>query len=87
MGVIKRWTSVKKKKQQKEEIEVTAKETHTWRRLRGMFSSSPSFKWKRVEILHMEIVDGVVYNVMYVVEAVVLVSTLCFFYLCCGCHI
>ncbi|KAG2324070.1 hypothetical protein Bca4012_038433 [Brassica carinata] len=88
MGVMKRWTSLKKKKQQKEEVEVTAKETHTWQRLRSMFTSSPpSFKWKRVEILHTEIVDGVVYNVMYVVEAVVLVSTLCFFYLCCGCHI
>ncbi|KAJ0244937.1 Transmembrane protein [Hirschfeldia incana] len=86
MGVIKRWTSVKKK--QKEEVEVTAKETHTWRRLRSMFSTpSSSFKWKRVDILHTEIVDGVVYNVMYVVEGVVLVSTLCFFYLCCGCHI
>lgn len=87
--VMKKWASLKKKKQQEQEKEdVTAKETQTWRRLRNMFStSSSSFKWKRVEILQMEIVDGVVFKVMYVVEALVLVSTLCFFYLFCGCHI
>ncbi|EOA36367.1 hypothetical protein CARUB_v10010766mg [Capsella rubella] len=88
MGVMKKWASVKKKKQhQEEEEQVTAKETQTWRRLRNLFSTS-SGKWKRVEIILLtDIVDGVVYKVMYVVEALVLVSTLCFFYLCCGCHI
>ncbi|XP_010475379.1 PREDICTED: uncharacterized protein LOC104754804 [Camelina sativa] len=92
MGVLKKWSSLKKKKQQQEEEQVTSKETQTWRRLRNLFSTSSSTpssgKWKRVEIILLtEIVDGVVYKVMYVVEAFVLVSTLCFFYLCCGCHI
>ncbi|XP_010457775.1 PREDICTED: uncharacterized protein LOC104764351 [Camelina sativa] len=91
MGVMKKWSSLKKKKQQQEEEQVTSKETQTWRRLRNLFSTSStpsSGKWKRVEIILLtEIVDGVVYKVMYVVEAFVLVSTLCFFYLCCGCHI
>lgn len=89
--MMKKWASLKKKKQQQQEEEqVMAKETQTWRRLRNLFStsSSSSGKWKRVEIiLQEEIVDRVVYKVMYVVEALVLVSTLCFFYLCCGCHI
>ncbi|KAL1202102.1 hypothetical protein V5N11_015042 [Cardamine amara subsp. amara] len=91
MGVMmKKWASLKKKKKQQQEDEhVSTKETHTWRRLRNLFSpsSSSSGKWMRVEILQTEIVDGVVFKVMYVVEAFVLVSTLCFFYLCCGCHI
>lgn len=46
----------------------------------------PTFKWKRLDF-QMAIVDGVVFKIVSVVEAVVLVSTLCFFYLCCGCHI
>ncbi|CAN8295303.1 unnamed protein product [Cochlearia groenlandica] len=90
MGLMKKWPSLKKKKQQhhQAEEEATAKETQTWRRLKSMLSTSTtSFKWKRVEMIQMEIVDGVVFKVMYVVEAFVLVSTLCFFYLCCGCHI
>ncbi|KAI6697151.1 hypothetical protein NL676_017270 [Syzygium grande] len=32
------------------------------------------------------VIDGVVFRIVSAVEAVVLVSTLCFFYLCCGCH-
>ncbi|CAH2038751.1 unnamed protein product [Thlaspi arvense] len=94
MGAMKKWASLKKKKQHQVEEQVTAKETQTWRRIRNLFSTSfssssstSSFKWKPVEILQTEIVDGVVFKVMYVVEAVVVVSTLCFFYLCCGCHI
>ncbi|ESQ36265.1 hypothetical protein EUTSA_v10009210mg [Eutrema salsugineum] len=89
MGVMKKWASLKKKKhqQQQDGEQVTAKETQTWRRLKNLFSTSSSFKWKSVEILQTEIVDGVVFKVLYVVEALVLVSTLCFFYLCCGCHI
>ncbi|KAF3444994.1 hypothetical protein FNV43_RR14687 [Rhamnella rubrinervis] len=43
------------------------------------------FRWKRREF-QPNIVDDVVFKILYVVEAVVLVSTLCFFYLCCGCH-
>ncbi|EOX93151.1 hypothetical protein QUC31_003998 [Theobroma cacao] len=47
---------------------------------------SSGFKWKRLDF-QMKIVDNLVFRVLYVVEAIVLVSTLCFFYLCCGCHI
>ncbi|OMP07637.1 hypothetical protein COLO4_07174 [Corchorus olitorius] len=48
--------------------------------------SASAFKWKRNDF-QMKIVDNLVFRVLYVVEAIVLVSTLCFFYLCCGCHI
>ncbi|CAB4273936.1 hypothetical protein PRUPE_3G175200 [Prunus persica] len=44
------------------------------------------FKWKRLDF-QTTIVDDVVFKVLSAVEVVVLVSTLCFFYLCCGCHI
>ncbi|KAJ1383129.1 hypothetical protein SESBI_43661 [Sesbania bispinosa] len=44
-----------------------------------------SFRWKRLH-LHTTIMDTVVFKIVSVVEGVVLVSTLCFFYLCCGCH-
>ncbi|XP_030519029.1 uncharacterized protein LOC115732507 [Rhodamnia argentea] len=50
----------------------------------------PGIKWKGKKSLslgfQMAVVDGVVFRIVSVVEAVVLVSTLCFFYLCCGCH-
>jgi len=44
-------------------------------------------KWKRGLDFHLNIIDNSVFKVLYVAEAAVLVSTLCFFYLCCGCHI
>ncbi|KAI9114646.1 hypothetical protein K1719_014344 [Acacia pycnantha] len=44
-----------------------------------------SFRWKRMD-LQTTIMDTVVFKILSVVEAVVLVSTLCFFFLCCGCH-
>lgn len=44
-------------------------------------------KWKRGLDFQLNIIDNLVFKVLYVAEAVVLVSTLCFFYLCCGCHI
>ncbi|CAK7346667.1 unnamed protein product [Dovyalis caffra] len=44
-------------------------------------------KWKRGLGLQLNIIDNLVFKVLYVAEAIVLVSTLCFFYLCCGCHI
>ncbi|PRQ52094.1 hypothetical protein RchiOBHm_Chr2g0151771 [Rosa chinensis] len=47
---------------------------------------SSVFRWKRVD-LRLRIIDDVVFKILSVVEAVVLVSTLCFFFLCCGCHI
>ncbi|XP_054793261.1 uncharacterized protein LOC129298843 [Prosopis cineraria] len=44
-----------------------------------------SFRFKRLD-LQTTIMDTVVFKILSVVEAVVLVSTLCFFFLCCGCH-
>ncbi|XP_058745077.1 uncharacterized protein LOC131617840 [Vicia villosa] len=44
------------------------------------------FKWKRLDNLQTTFMDTVVYRILSVAEAVVLVSTVCFFYLCCGCH-
>jgi len=44
-------------------------------------------KWKRGLDFHLNIIDNLVFKVLYVAEAAVLVSTLCFFCLCCGCHI
>ncbi|KAG2390902.1 uncharacterized protein HKW66_Vig0133370 [Vigna angularis] len=43
------------------------------------------FRWKPQK-LQTTIVDTVVFKILSVAEAVVLVSTLCFFYLCCGCN-
>jgi hypothetical protein len=49
---------------------------------RRLFSA---FRWKRLDF-QTTVIDGVVFKMLSVVEGVVLVSTLCFFYLCCGCH-
>lgn len=43
------------------------------------------FRWKPQK-LQTTIVDTVLFKILSLAEAVVLVSTLCFFYLCCGCH-
>ncbi|CAL1410537.1 unnamed protein product [Linum trigynum] len=43
------------------------------------------FKWKRVN-LQISLVDDVLFKIASVLEAIVLVATLSFFYLCCGCH-
>nr|KYP52244.1 hypothetical protein KK1_025848 [Cajanus cajan] len=49
--------------------------------------SSSSFRPKRRLHLHATtIVDTVVFKIVSVVEGVVIVSTLCVFYLCCGCN-
>ncbi|KAJ0051714.1 hypothetical protein Pint_01403 [Pistacia integerrima] len=46
---------------------------------------SNAFKWKRLDF-QVKIFDDLVFKVMSVVEAVVLISTVCFFFLCCGCN-
>ncbi|KAL8046794.1 hypothetical protein ABFX02_08G196700 [Erythranthe guttata] len=33
------------------------------------------------------IVDEIIFKIVYVFEPIVLVSTLCFFYISCGCHL
>ncbi|KAB2004054.1 hypothetical protein CXB51_027807 [Gossypium anomalum] len=53
----------------------------------GSWKLSSAFKWKKPIDFQVKIIDNLVFRVLYVVEAVVLVSTLCFFYLCCGCNI
>ncbi|CAI0451929.1 unnamed protein product [Linum tenue] len=57
------------------------KESLRWR---WKFLTS-AFKWKRVN-LQISLVDDVLFKIASVLEAIVLVATLSFFYLCCGCH-
>ncbi|OAY38792.1 hypothetical protein MANES_10G042300v8 [Manihot esculenta] len=45
---------------------------------------SISSLWTRLDF-QLNIIDNLMFNVLYVVESVVLVSTVCFFYLCYGC--
>ncbi|EXC29395.1 hypothetical protein L484_021708 [Morus notabilis] len=44
-----------------------------------------AFKWRRLS-LQLSFFDDVLFKVVSVLEAVVLVITLAFFYLFCGCH-
>ena len=50
-------------------------------------SFSTGLRWKRRFTLHSWFVDVILFKIVSFFEAVVLVGTLCFFYLCCGCHI
>ncbi|KAJ8762026.1 hypothetical protein K2173_006628 [Erythroxylum novogranatense] len=45
-----------------------------------------AFKWKR-HALQLWLIDDLMFKIVSVLEAIVLVTNLCFFYLCCGCHI
>ncbi|KAK8330986.1 hypothetical protein V6Z11_A10G043500 [Gossypium hirsutum] len=47
-----------------------------------------AFKWKKIPSLTIQLsfIDDVLFKIASVLEAIFLVSTLCFFYLCCGCH-
>ncbi|XP_073128739.1 uncharacterized protein [Henckelia pumila] len=51
------------------------------------WKTSTGFRWKRRFNLHMWFVDGFLFRIVSVLEAIVLVSGLCFFFLCCGCHL
>jgi len=54
-------------------------------RLKFLWQSSSSvFKWNRLT-LPVSFMEDFVFKVVSAFEAVVLVLTLCFFYLCCGC--
>ncbi|KAG4146356.1 hypothetical protein ERO13_D05G152400v2 [Gossypium hirsutum] len=70
MGGTKRWVLFKR---------FVTKEAWRWK----CFGSA--FKWKRLNIKR-SFVDNVVFKLVSVLEAIYLVATLCFFYLCCGCH-
>ncbi|PIN11576.1 hypothetical protein CDL12_15818 [Handroanthus impetiginosus] len=60
--------------------------------VRGIWSFKGIRQWRLSSLksrkmnIQVWIVDDVIFKIVYVVEAIVLVSTLCFFYLCCGCH-
>lgn len=73
MGTKGRWTLLKRLRK-----EAAMK----WKLLGG------AFRWKRVTVnIKVSFFDEVLFKILSVVEAIVLVSTLCFFYVCCGCHI
>ncbi|KAL6546408.1 hypothetical protein OROMI_022129 [Orobanche minor] len=48
--------------------------------------SFAGMRWKKRFNLHLWFVDGFLFKIVSVFEAFVLVSTLCAFFLCCGCH-
>nr|UYM26426.1 PAP1 [Diospyros kaki] len=52
---------------------------------RWWFRSS-GLRWKKLSF-QLWFVDGFLFKIVSVLEAIALVATLCFFYLCCGCHI
>ncbi|KAJ0622918.1 hypothetical protein HanIR_Chr01g0025991 [Helianthus annuus] len=58
------------------------KKKRLWRRL-----GSVGLPWKRRFRLHLWLVDGFLFKIISVLETVLLVSELCVYYLCCGCHI
>ncbi|KAK6268510.1 hypothetical protein QUC31_012670 [Theobroma cacao] len=70
MGGTKRWVLFKR---------LIKKESWRWKFL------GSAFKWKRLNI-QLSFVDDVLFRIASVLEAIFLVATLCFFYLCCGCH-
>ncbi|CAK7350247.1 unnamed protein product [Dovyalis caffra] len=57
------------------------KESWRWR-LKFLGSA---FKWKRLNI-QLSFFDDLIFKIVSVLEAIVLVIPLCFFFLCCGCH-
>lgn len=48
--------------------------------------SSTGVRWKKKFNLHLWLVDSFLFKIVSVFEAIVLVSKLCFFFVCCGCH-
>ncbi|KEH31379.1 hypothetical protein MtrunA17_Chr4g0052051 [Medicago truncatula] len=53
-------------------------------RLKFLWQSSSGFRWNRLTS-PVSFMEDIVFKVVSAFEAVVLVLTLCFFYLCCGC--
>ncbi|PIN20268.1 hypothetical protein CDL12_07031 [Handroanthus impetiginosus] len=54
---------------------------------RQKLKSSTGFRWKKKFNLHLWLVDGLLFKIVSTFEAIVLVSKLLFFFLCCGCHV
>lgn len=47
-----------------------------------------ALRWKKMATsIRVSIFDSLLFKIISVLEAIALVSTLCFFYFCCGCHI
>ncbi|XP_076897224.1 uncharacterized protein LOC143550471 [Bidens hawaiensis] len=53
---------------------------------KGIWKKLRSPEWKTKFNVRQWFMDHVLFKILSVCEAVVLVSTLCFFYLCCGCQ-
>ncbi|GFS36473.1 hypothetical protein Acr_00g0046130 [Actinidia rufa] len=47
---------------------------------------SSGFRWKKLSFKHW-FVDGFLFKILSVLEAIVVVGNFCFFYLCCGCRV
>lgn len=56
------------------------------RESRKMKLLGSGFKWKRLTNLQISFLDNFLFKIVSMLEGVVLVSTLCFFFLCFGCH-
>ncbi|CAA3014509.1 AF211538_1Avr9 Cf-9 rapidly elicited 180, partial [Olea europaea subsp. europaea] len=53
---------------------------------RWKFKSSTGLRWKTRFSLRLLFVDNILFKIVSIFEAIILVATLCFFFLCCGCH-
>ncbi|PKU82453.1 hypothetical protein MA16_Dca005458 [Dendrobium catenatum] len=51
------------------------------------FSFSSSWRWNRLSQVRFSVLNELIFRILYVLEAIVLISTFCFFYLFCGCHV
>ncbi|GMN43300.1 hypothetical protein TIFTF001_012504 [Ficus carica] len=78
----KRWMFFRKLKKESSSSSATPPPSPPPKRWR-LFGSA--FKWRRLS-LQLSFFDDVLFRVVSVLEAVVLVITLAFFYLFCGCH-
>ncbi|KAL8460885.1 hypothetical protein ACS0TY_031603 [Phlomoides rotata] len=48
--------------------------------------SSAGLRWKKRFNLHIWFVDDILFKIVSVFEGIFLVSTVCVFFICCGCH-
>ncbi|KAK9706933.1 hypothetical protein RND81_07G161800 [Saponaria officinalis] len=60
------------------------KEAWRWRLLSN--GGILKIKWKRINMIKLSVFHDIYFKIISTFEAVFLVSTLCLFFLCCGCH-
>ncbi|KAL5707556.1 hypothetical protein ACHQM5_018446 [Ranunculus cassubicifolius] len=48
--------------------------------------TSKGFQWKRLDFKR-SFYDNVIFGIISVLEAIILVGSLCFFFCCCGCRL